>query len=472
MPSIPKSLCCVVLTTSLYILLEAQVLTISLYDRTLLCIGDGNEIVSYTQAERQNTDHQSTQYGEDTIFDISKRLAKWLLEKYDLRGTSLNPPKGKVLIYEEDVHATLGLRIGLLEISEDKSSKTDIEFLEQWRKRWNIERCGPSIGSIDDVILEGVGHGPKFTIDFIMYAISTCIVANAGGTCHFCALKYLQNANEIHNYYWCAYVIKCLNDAVIECKGDKSKFFQGPLLFLMISGLSAFYHPISLMFTQLLYLVFLMKITNFNIYNVLLCKLVYLDRVEFRADKVERWFPIAINWQTEKLKKKDRDEQLPREYERGRIIGRIVYQNYTSKNWKRNSTDKEYLLKSNDVHIVHIATDNFKTLYLSIMTQCSINYTYQFESIRDNDTTLKNNKNSKKRMDFTPPSFSLRISSEKGRCASRSLDIAPTMLKFGFSLKGAINASIAEENHMEAPNTYTRKTKKNQSLGTQKEYMA
>ncbi|KAJ8437194.1 hypothetical protein Cgig2_007544 [Carnegiea gigantea] len=53
-------------------------------------------------------------------------------------------------------------------------------------------------------------------------------------------------------------------------------------------------------------------------------ELFYLDRVEFRVDKVERWFPIAINWPTE-----------------------------------------------------------------------SITYTYKFESIQDNDITLKNNKNEK-----------------------------------------------------------------------------
>jgi len=49
--------------------------------------------------------------------------------------------------------------------------------------------------------------------------------------------------------------------------------------------------------------------------------------VEFRADKVERWFPIAVNSPTEKMRKRDRDEQLPGEYERGRIIERIDYQN-------------------------------------------------------------------------------------------------------------------------------------------------
>ncbi|KAJ8445809.1 hypothetical protein Cgig2_027890 [Carnegiea gigantea] len=95
------------------------------------------------------------------------------------------------------------------------------------------EGGGPPVGSMDDVIIERGGHGHEFIIDFIIYAISTCIVANANGTCHFRMLKYLCSVNEIRNYNWCAYVNKCLNNALIEWKRDKSKFFTGPLLSLM-----------------------------------------------------------------------------------------------------------------------------------------------------------------------------------------------------------------------------------------------
>ena len=41
--------------------------------------------------------------------------------------------------------------------------------------------------------------------------------------------------------------------------------------------------------------------------------------------KVERWFLVAINWPTKNVRKRDRDEQLPREYGRDRIIERIDY---------------------------------------------------------------------------------------------------------------------------------------------------
>ncbi|KAJ8435721.1 hypothetical protein Cgig2_002678 [Carnegiea gigantea] len=197
--------------------------------------------------------------------------------------TSLNLLNSKLLIDEEDVYVTLGLPMGQLEIGEGQSSQTDIE--------WNIERGGPPIGSMHKVILECGGHGHEFITDLLAYAISTCIVRNANGTCHFRILKYLHNVNEIYNYNWCVYVINCLNDAVSEWKGDKSTFFMGLLLFLMVT---AFDQPISLI-------------------------------AQFRSKKVERWFLVAINWPTKLVRKRDRDEQLPGEYRRGRIIERIDY---------------------------------------------------------------------------------------------------------------------------------------------------
>ncbi|KAJ8451301.1 LOW QUALITY PROTEIN: hypothetical protein Cgig2_014073 [Carnegiea gigantea] len=39
-------------------------------------------------------------------------------------------------------------------------------------------------------------------------------------------------------------------------------------------------------------------------------ELLYMDRVQFRGRKVERSFPIFINWDTDKVIKRDKDEQL------------------------------------------------------------------------------------------------------------------------------------------------------------------
>ncbi|KAJ8421960.1 hypothetical protein Cgig2_032906 [Carnegiea gigantea] len=205
---------------------------------------------------------------------IPKRLARWLPENYDLRDTLLKLANGKVLIYEEDVHATLDLSMGPLEVSEGKNSESDTKS--------NIERGGPPFGSMDFAIIEGGGYGVEFIINFIIYVISTCIIGNANNTCQFRVLKYLCSVNEIH-----------------------------------------------------------IKISLF-----------YLDRVEFKADKMKR----------------------------GRIIERLNYQNvacladvdlqqYLNELDGWMGEQDQQGLKSDNVHIVHIAKENFKALYLSIMCQ-------------------------------------------------------------------------------------------------------
>jgi len=125
---------------------------------------------------------------------IPKAMACWLLEHYDPWDTSLNLPNGKVLIYDEGVHATLRLpmrsnQIQNLKLREDDA--TYIEFLKEWRRRWNITKGAQHVDSMHEIILQIRGHGPEFLANFIIYTISTCIVANSNGTCNFPMLKYL-----------------------------------------------------------------------------------------------------------------------------------------------------------------------------------------------------------------------------------------------------------------------------------------
>ncbi|KAJ8451409.1 hypothetical protein Cgig2_017800 [Carnegiea gigantea] len=55
-------------------------------------------------------------------------------------------------------------------------------------------------------------------------------------------------------------------------------------------------------------------------------ELFYIDRVQFRGRNVERSFPVAINWDTDKVRNRDKDEQLSGGYRKERIIERIDYQ--------------------------------------------------------------------------------------------------------------------------------------------------
>ncbi|KAJ8453110.1 hypothetical protein Cgig2_014873 [Carnegiea gigantea] len=252
---------------------------------------------------------------------IPKRLARWLLEKYDPWDNSLNLANGKLLIDEEDSCVEEG----------GMSKEVDPQLVACMKSSWSMV-----VMDMNSLLTSS-------------YAISTCIVGNANGTCDFHVLKYLWNVHEIHKYNWCVYAMKCLNDAIIARKKDKSKFFTGSLLFLI---------------------------------------LFYLDKVKFRGKKVKRSFPLAVNWDTEKVRNKDRDEQLSGEYGRGRIIDRIDYQKIARlakvdlemyvqelqggqpEQGETGEMSTETTTKEHDVYTVRNTMDNVKASYMSLMIQC------------------------------------------------------------------------------------------------------
>ncbi|KAJ8438372.1 hypothetical protein Cgig2_006290 [Carnegiea gigantea] len=234
-----------------------------------------------------------------------------------------------------------------------------IRLIPKRLTRWLLEKYDPWATSLN-LPSERGSHGHDFVAEFIAYAISTCIVGNANGTCHFCVLKYLSNVNEIHKYNWCAYVIKCLNDAV--------------------------------------------------------------NSVQFRANKVERWFLVAINWPTEKVRKRDRYEQLPGEYGRGRKIERIYYQNIVS----LAEEDLEVCLQELQEDQPDTACGNQNaTDYLSPYDI----YYYSPEFLEEVDQleSMAREKNAvEKKIGFSPPKFSLGISHKKEPCATHSINITTT----------------------------------------------
>ncbi|KAJ8432427.1 hypothetical protein Cgig2_016057 [Carnegiea gigantea] len=225
---------------------------------------------------------------------IPKDLATWLLQKFDPASNTLKLSDNRVLeITEEDVHATLALPMGQLEVQVASTCEPKNEYtklLEQWRIRWNLGRTGsPKVGKMVDRILDRGDYGDEFKRDFVLYIISTCIIGSMNGDAFFRILKSLVDVNQIVKYNWCAFLLRCLNDTVVEWKQNRTRYFRGPLLFLM---------------------------------------LFYLDRVEFRGKRCkDRWFPTAIHWTTDAVEQRNKDEkEFPGEYGRGKTIDRIDYQ--------------------------------------------------------------------------------------------------------------------------------------------------
>ncbi|KAJ8440091.1 hypothetical protein Cgig2_025290 [Carnegiea gigantea] len=195
------------------------------------------------------------------------------LSKFDPASNTLKLSYHRVLeITKEDVHATLALPMGQLDVQVASTCEPKNEYtklLEKWRIRWNLGRTGsPKVGKMVDRILQRGDHGDEFKRDFVLYIISTCIIGSKNGDCFFRILKSLVDVNQIVKYNWCAFLLQCLNDT-----------------------------------------------------------LFYLDRVEFRGKRCkDRWFPMAIHWTTDAVEQRNEDEkEFSGEYGRGKTIDRIDY---------------------------------------------------------------------------------------------------------------------------------------------------
>ena len=61
---------------------------------------------------------------------IPKGMTHWLLEHYNPWDTSLNVRNDKLLIYDEDVHATLGLPMGSYRIQNLKIAEDETRYIQ------------------------------------------------------------------------------------------------------------------------------------------------------------------------------------------------------------------------------------------------------------------------------------------------------------------------------------------------------
>ncbi|KAJ8423854.1 hypothetical protein Cgig2_007558 [Carnegiea gigantea] len=166
---------------------------------------------------------------------IPGKLAVWLVRNFDICSCSLPLTNGRLRVTEHDVYMTLALTKGPLEVAEAKS--------EMNCSRW----------------------GRRIKRNFIVFAVSTCINGNQRGEVNYLVLDTLLDLSKVRELNWARYTMAVLFSSVDEWKKKTSRFFRGPILFLM---------------------------------------LCYLDWVVFKVRNVKHQFPTLRGWTNNKMKSK------------------------------------------------------------------------------------------------------------------------------------------------------------------------
>ncbi|KAJ8447044.1 hypothetical protein Cgig2_033613 [Carnegiea gigantea] len=168
-------------------------------------------------------------------------------------------------------------------------------------------------------------------------------------------------------------------------------------------------------------------------------ELFYMDRVQFRGRKVERSFPIAINWDIDKVRNRDKDEQLSGGYGKRRILERIDYQTITrlakadldinmqemesGQPHKEGTSEMSRGRPSKEQHcpfclhcngqcegLIHINDDPIQCVSPDDAYYCSLEFLEQLDKL---ESIAREEIQHRKKVACSPPSFSLGISLEQ-----------------------------------------------------------
>ena len=118
--------------------------------------------------------------------------------------------------------------------SETNSSTEFKTLLKRWKEQWPDRDSVPKSGEMVEMICNQVDGGEEFKRNFIVFVVSTCISRNQRGEVNHLVLDALLDLSKVTELNWARYTMAALVSSVDEWKMKTSRFFIGPILFLMV----------------------------------------------------------------------------------------------------------------------------------------------------------------------------------------------------------------------------------------------
>ena len=172
------------------------------------------------------------------VKQILGKFCKWLVESFNPYTMCFRLPKFSITTF--DVHATLGVPLGGMEIIRMTKSLMDDEYDEvhaMWIKEWKLQKNAPKLTRIPEFILAQKDGGESFKSNFIIYLVNN--VFSGPKNCYYSEsiLKYLKDMTWIASLDWCQFLVdKLITSArhYKESTAAKGVHFDGPLFFLSL----------------------------------------------------------------------------------------------------------------------------------------------------------------------------------------------------------------------------------------------
>ncbi|VFQ87214.1 unnamed protein product [Cuscuta campestris] len=237
-------------------------------------------------SEEQKEDVREMGFGSLLQLDITHlplQLGYWLVENFDTRSVSLKlPSKKEIHIDETSIHSTIGFPMGgesVMKQNGDKSEEAR-EVMRAWKLQFPVQKGTVRIADVRKSVEENKGGGEMFKRNLMVLIVSFLIEGKQNCSAAHKIVNALVNVSEIKNLNWCSYTLESLIEATDYWKANKSRFFGGPLLFLIV---------------------------------------FYVDNVIFKSRRVQRQFPSFVGWNARLLWERERAEKKSGGYGYGYI---------------------------------------------------------------------------------------------------------------------------------------------------------
>ena len=175
-------------------------------------------------------------------------ICYWLMNNYEPRYGIITFPDGqKMDVVEKDVEVCLGLPRGGMEIVK-LPPLVNTGVLEDWRMHIGLPLHMIRHTDVSEAMLSDVSGGTSFIRDFLVLFHACLIEPLQSGAANQSLVRSLENVDDVGNWNWCGFVIKCLEDAKTKWDVNRAAPFTGPLIFVTV-----FFSLKSIYFTILCY---------------------------------------------------------------------------------------------------------------------------------------------------------------------------------------------------------------------------
>lgn len=158
-------------------------------------------------------------------------LSHYVLEMYDPKTNMIKVGESAIQVTEEKIKNILGVSSEGTDLILEQECESDDEIYLQWKAK----RIS-TLQDLEDNIEESEEADEIFELNFLILFVNTIIQKQQTGALDTTLVRKFVNVKNRKNINWCKYINDVLTKSKRKWKPtNKGAFYNGPIIFLMVS---------------------------------------------------------------------------------------------------------------------------------------------------------------------------------------------------------------------------------------------